>query len=178
MTRMGIRRTYPSLKPPSPNWGGINFGEIVNCPGGFPWLSGRGLASGPVGLGIEPPPGHEWCDWQACIVNPSRVQCTYYSFKVFLIVKAVKSFTDWELMFNVIIIPTIDKDYLILFNLKIVYFVFQEGSTKCSNGYILFIHSNFYSQSEMWNLVFYSAIFFLCVWCLFAHCSRVIRHIF
>ena len=25
--------------------------------GGFPWLSGRGLASGPVGLGIEPPPG-------------------------------------------------------------------------------------------------------------------------
>ena len=111
MTRMGIRRTYPSLKPPSPNWGWINFGEIVNCPGGFPWLSGRGLASGPVGLGIELRRGTDDVVGKHAALTLAVYSTHTVVLKVFLVVKAVKSFT--ELMFNVIIIPTIDKDYLI-----------------------------------------------------------------
>ena len=35
------------------------------CFKGGPWLSGRVLAWGPVGPGINTPPGHGWCGRQA-----------------------------------------------------------------------------------------------------------------
>ena len=38
---------------------------LFNVNVGGPWLSGRVLASGPVGPGIDTPPGHGWCGRQA-----------------------------------------------------------------------------------------------------------------
>ena len=59
------------------------FYEIKQEAGG-PWLSGRSLASGLVGPGIEPLPGYGWCGRQASLtIALYRV----HSLKVFLILK-------------------------------------------------------------------------------------------